>query len=377
MQNSDEQSTGDFNPDRLVLARKRAGLTKRGLAKRAAISERTIAGYEAREVPPPPAAIEHLASVLGFPVNFFFRADPEPIPERGATWRALSRITAAQRDRALAGGQLALELSDWLEARFVFPTPDIPDLRHQSDAETAAVALRVHWGLGDKPVGNMLRLLEAKGVRVFSLAEECLEVDAFSFWRGNLPLIFLNTVKSAEHSRFDAAHELGHLVLHPHGQPNGRQAEKEANAFAGAFLMPRSSLLAYAPRSATLPDLIRAKSIWKVSPAALAYRMREVGILSAWYYRALCVEIQKFGYRQSEPNAQPRELSLVLEKVFAELRNDDVSKMDVARELGWPLRELNAVVFQLVVAVASGGRIRPPQKKPRTTSELGGLELMG
>jgi Zn-dependent peptidase ImmA (M78 family) len=222
----------------------------------------------------------------------------------------------------------------------------------------------------------MVRLLEAKGVRVFSLAEECLEVDAFSFWRGNRPLVFLNTMKSAEHSRFDAAHELGHLVLHPHGQPNGRQAEREANTFAGAFLMPRSSLLAYAPRSATLPDLIRAKSIWKVSPAALAYRMREAGILSEWYYRALCVEIQKFGYRQVEPNGQPRELSLVLEKVFAELRNDGISKMDVARELGWPLRELHSVVFQLVVTVATGGGRSQPRKKPHPPSDSS-VELMG
>jgi len=57
---------------------------------------------------------------------------------------------------------------------------------------------------------------------------------------------FLNTLKQSERGRFDAGHELGHLVLHQHGSPNGGQEiERAANDFAAAFLMPRSSVLAY------------------------------------------------------------------------------------------------------------------------------------
>lgn len=58
----------------------------------------------------------------------------------------------------------------------------------------------------------MIHLLEAHGVRVLSLTQECREVDAFSLWLQQ-PFVFLNTQKSGEHSRFDAAHELGHLPL--------------------------------------------------------------------------------------------------------------------------------------------------------------------
>ena len=64
--------------------------------------------------------------------------------------------------------------------------------------------------------------------------------------------MFLNTFKSAERSRFDAAHELAHLILHKHGAPNGQEAEKQADTFAGSFLMPRASVLASAPRSPTI-----------------------------------------------------------------------------------------------------------------------------
>ena len=70
-------------------------------------------------------------------------------------------------------------------------------------------------------------------MRVFSLAENTKNVDAFSCWRNDEPYVFLNTFKSTERSRFDSAHELGHLVLHRHGgAKQGRSAEYEAHLFA-------------------------------------------------------------------------------------------------------------------------------------------------
>ena len=136
---------------------------------------------------------------------------------------------------------------------------DVPRIQPGTDPETAAEIVRQEWGLGTKPIPNLLHLMEAKGVRVFSLAQECREVDAFSLWRKQ-PFVFLNTQKSAEHSRFDAAHELGHLVMHWHHElPQGKQVEREANDFAGALLMPASGILANVPRNPTLPQLLRLK----------------------------------------------------------------------------------------------------------------------
>src|SRR5262249_25369006 len=112
---------------------------------------------------------------------------------------------------------------------------------------------------------NMVHLLESKGVRVFSLAQECREVDAFSLWRGELPFVFLNTMKSGERGRMDAAHELGHLALHRHGGPGGRDAESEADRFASAFLMPEGSVLALGLRNPRVDQLIKLKKKWKVS----------------------------------------------------------------------------------------------------------------
>ena len=86
--------------------------------------------------------------------------------------------------------------------------------------------------------------------------------------------MFLNTLKSTEHSRFDAAHELGHLILHKHGGPHqGRGAETEANWFASCFLMPTEDVAARVRGVTALDELVKAKKRWGVSVAALAYRL--------------------------------------------------------------------------------------------------------
>jgi Zn-dependent peptidase ImmA (M78 family) len=202
----------------------------------------------------------------------------------------------------------------------------------------------------------MVHLLESRGVRVFSLAEECIEVDAFSFWRaGQTPYIFLNTMKTAEHSRMDAAHELGHLVLHwGHDAPQGREAEHQANLFASAFLMPHGSVLAHVPKGANLTKLIEAKRRWKVSLGALVYRMHRLQMLTDWQYRSLFIEMGRRGYRTKEPNGIPRETSQVVAKVFKSLHDDGVTRTDIARMLHVPADELARVVFGLVMTSVEG-----------------------
>jgi len=263
-------------------------------------------------------------------------------------------MTATNREAALASGALAMHLSDWLDQRFALPDSALPDLREE-DPETAAIALRTQWGLGERPVRNMVHLLESKGVRVFSMAEDTAEIDAYCTWRDTTPFIFLNTMKSAERSRFDAAHELGHLVLHRHSDPQGKEAEHEANRFASAFLMPRGSILAHAPILPNISTLIRLKQFWIVSLSALTYRLHSLNLLTDWHYRSLCIEISQRGYRSREPGSATPEMSLLLKKIFESLRDDGMTKADLAKDLNYNIDDLDAVVFGLILTSISGG----------------------
>jgi len=356
----------EFNPSRLRLARKRRGLTKSKLAAKIGVEPRSVSAYENGEFRPDAENIDQLARNLGFPPEFFYGADlDEPTPDC-ASFRALTRMTAGQRDSALGAGAIALWLNSWIEQRFNLPQAALPDLSRERDPEAAAEELRRAWGQGELPIKNMVHLLEAKGVRVFSLAVDAVEVDAFSMWRQNTPFIFLNTTKSAEHGRFDCAHELGHLVIHRHGAPQGQDAEREANAFASAFLMPRSTVLAVAPRFVTVDQLIKLKKYWNVSVAALAYRMHTLDVISDWQYRNVVIELAQRGYRKSEPDTCPREISQVFAKVAASLREEGISKDQIAENLSVHVQDIEQLVFGLqLTGVSSEWSRNRGTQKPR------------
>lgn len=320
----------------------------KALADRVEVEPRTVSAWESGEFPPKGDNLQALAQALRFPVAFFDKDCPDELDPAGVSFRALTKMTARQRDAALSAGAIAFELHDWIAQRFVLPNADLIDLRGE-DPEIAASTLRRHWKLGDRSIRNMVHLLESKGVRVFSLAEDAHEVDAYSLWRRGTPFMFLNTLKSAEHSRHDAAHELGHLVLHKHGAQRGSAVEREADAFAAAFLMPSATVGAAVSRVPTLAQLIQLKRHWVVSVASLAYRLHKLGLISEWHYRSLCIEISELGFRRKEPEEAPRETSQVLAKVLLALRNDGITKGVLADALAIPADEIEKIVFGLVV----------------------------
>ncbi|MEV4344117.1 ImmA/IrrE family metallo-endopeptidase [Actinoplanes sp. NPDC049596] len=195
------------------------------------------------------------------------------------------------------------------------------------------------------------------GVRVFSLAPEYSDVDAFSFWEKGTPIVVLNTLKTGERGRFDAAHELGHLVLHGHNGCSDwdRDSERDANTFASSFLMPRLSVRSRIPSNPTTDQILRGKRFWRVAALALAYRVNDVGMFSEWNYRRCLIELAKLGYRTTEPNGIDRERSQVLQKVFTGLRQQKITARVFAADLGLRLEDLNALTFGLFVGAVDGG----------------------
>jgi Zn-dependent peptidase ImmA (M78 family) len=361
-----------FNPGRLAVARRLRGLSKVALAEKSGLGLRSITGYETGDIAPSDAAVETLAKTLLVPVAFFDGPDLEEPGANGASFRSLTAMTAGERDAALAAGALAIELAKWIDERFALPAPDVPSMRG-FEPEAAAEALRAEWGIGQRPIRNMVHLLESRGVRVFSLPAASTSVDAFSVWHRDVPYVFLNTAKSGEHGRLDAAHELGHLTLHRHGgSAKSRLAEMEGQRFASAFLMPTGAVLGCAPRMPTLDKLIRLKHRWSVSLIALTHRLHALRVLSEWHYRNLCIEIAKRGYRKCEPESIRRETSQVLTKVFKALREEGVGRGAVARDLRIEVRDLESLIFGLVISLVPDrrGEGAVARKNPKPPPQL-------
>jgi Zn-dependent peptidase ImmA (M78 family)/DNA-binding XRE family transcriptional regulator len=347
-----------FSIQRLDLARKRRRMTGKALAEKAGLSAVTVSRILNEQQSPDQSTIVALAKALGFPESFFFKDTAEELNQNAASFRSLSTMSARERDAALAAGSLAFEMCDWVKAQFDLPVADFPDFDGQRTPAEAARELRQHWGIGERPVRHMIRLLESKGIRVFSLAENTKNVDAYSCWKDGEPYVFLNTFKTTERSRFDAAHELGHLVLHKHGGPTGRDVEAEAQEFAGAFLMPTDDLLAQAPHITTLSQLIKTKARWGVSAAALAYRLHKLGRISDWNYRTFCIQLNRT-YKNSEPAGLPPERSSVWQQVLTDLWKNGVTRDRIADDLSFPREEVETLLFGLTGEVGLPDRAAP------------------
>ena len=120
----------------------------------------------------------------------------------------------------------------------------------------------------------------------------------------------------------------------------------EANQFASVFLMPEVDVRARLPRVGTLGEIVVAKKRWRVSVAALNYRLHKLGITTDWQYRTFCIQIMQ-NYKQAEPEGIDRELSVVWDKVLTQLREEGITPSKLADKLGLPVFEVENLLFRL------------------------------
>jgi len=357
-----------FNPNRLTLLRQRAGMTKEALAHKCDVTRRTVTDWESGNVAAPP--VELFADLFEVDVSFLSREDPPDLDHRDLSFRALSSVGARKATRVVAAARMSLEFSQWLDEHYRTPDVDLPSMEDllsplsadDYSPERASKMLRQIWALSDRPIKNMMWLLERHGIRIFSIPREDRDVDAFSFWYSGRPYIFINTEKSAERLRFDLAHELGHLILHK-GVSTARERpyEIQANQFASGFLMPAAGLLAQVSTASSqlrLQDIHIMKRSWKVSAVAMVRRLFDLGAILDWHYRNWMVDLSSRGYRRGEPDGIHPEQSRLITSLLAQARQDDVGLREMSQKSGVPIRTIEQAFTGLAVvplAVTTGG----------------------
>ncbi|ASO18093.1 Zn-dependent peptidase ImmA (M78 family) [Actinoalloteichus hoggarensis] len=345
-----------FDPARLVLGRRLAGLHTRDLAAAIDRAPATLARYESGLATPPADIRERCAQALGVPVGFFEPGRPQLRLDTGrAHFRSLRATTVVERDQALAQVELLWEIVVRLEEVVNLPMVELDPVAAESPA-AAARAIRRHWGFGDGPLPHLVRQLEARGVVVTRLRgagarntaardpARCdpaadarartggrrgrKNIDAFSAPVDGRPVIVLTDKGDVLRRRFSVAHELGHLTLHPDPAPGSAHHEGEANAFAAELLMPEAVFGDLLPAASDVAALAELGGGWGVSIAAMAYRGRTLGVYSDSEYRGLMVTLTRMGWRSGEPvrGEHPGEEPALLLKA-----------LDLAADQGLPL----------------------------------------
>lgn len=301
-----------FDGARLTLARHLAGLRKSDLATRVDKSATAVAAWESGAKRPTAVTVAELALSLSVDPGFF-AVRPDDVAALSTTphFRSLRSTSQLARDQAFAYGQLAVDIAASLERHVEFPVREVPSLPVAVDdpegdgPEQAARLVREQWGVGDGPVGHLVRLLENHGILVVFSPTQAASVDAYSFDSRLRPVVVLNPIKRDYYrQRFDVAHELGHLVMHGDAEPGGRIVEEQAHRFASELLMPASEIRNLLPATMggnVWNNLGKLKEQWGVSMQALLFRARRLGRLGDVSYRNAMTTISVRGWRRDEP----------------------------------------------------------------------------
>ena len=305
---------------RLAALRMFRGRTQTDLARALGKSQATVARYETDGLNGG-VVLDALARELDADPSFFLGGDVA-VPDSGAvSFRKRRSATLRERSRARAAVALASGvLAPAVRKTLRLPPVDLPDLSDESPIGAARL-LREHWGMGVGPIRNVLHLLEAKGVAVYSLCGTSKALDALCAWQEGVPYILLSTAKlDGARARFDAAHELGHLVLHQgrdHGDEDRPEFEDQANAFASEFLAPLASFPRECPRRFDLDAFALLRGRWGLSIQALVRRGRDCGCLTEWQYGDAYRRMASMGWRSGpEPGCPAREESFVHARLF-------------------------------------------------------------
>ena len=341
--------------DRIRLAREVRRWTQRALADEMAlrghpVTPAALSQLETGHSTPSGKTLMAVAETTRFPLEYFVRRNADA--QVDGFFRSLKSAPARERKWAVAQAHLLHDFVRVMEHYVELPELDVPrrplSLGDQDEVEEAAEAVRREWGIASGPIDSMARELERHGVVAtrFQLGDGGL--DAFSVWFADRPIVVLGSDKgSTARSRFDAAHELGHGVLHDPSDVGERQAENQAHQFAAAFLMPREDIRPYLSPSVNWRQLMDVKAQWGVSLGALLIRARDLGILSPNRYVSAMKYMSARGWRKAEPGDRllgtPEEPRLVQ----AALRSMEASGMshgDLAAEAGLPTHDIQELV---------------------------------
>ncbi|MFJ7057920.1 helix-turn-helix domain-containing protein [Streptomyces microflavus] len=343
-----ELASRSFEPEALTTARQLRGLRKNELAKKVALTPAAVSQYELGQSRPSTAVVAQLAMALGVPATFFAAGHPHPTVPSAAHFRSLRATTQLQRDQAVAFGKIAWRLVTTIEHYVELPPVALPRLALPSEpsrADIAAVARDARDALGVPagPVPHMTRLLEAHGAVVLELPAMSERVDAFSHWYGSRPMVFRNPAKNDKaRSRFDAAHEAGHLVMHLDAEPGSRIIENQAHDFAAEFLMPSGEILAELPQRLDWEMLYGLKRRWGTSLKAIVYRAHALGAFRDATYKRAMMMLSQNG--DPEPcDLGPREAPLLLERAVRLCDETGISFDELVARSGLPFGLANEV----------------------------------
>ena len=338
-------NTQKINGDHIKSARLFRGLSLSDLSNKTGITKQALSLYENETIRPEISKLVAIAQALDFPIEYFMSLDNFQVKTESTYFRSLLSTPKIARTAQSVRVEFIAKIYEILIDYVDFPDRNFPDIafsgrnafsecadeEETSEIESIATQCRKFWGLGFGPIEKKKKTVESNGIIITSLFTDKDEIDACSqrtIINGNsVYIIVLNSTKNNVRTRFDIAHELGHIFLHPWSEnieelsrQEFKERESQANKFAGAFLLPRESFgndVSHYPTK--LEYYLHLKEKWNVSIQAMIYRTHQLKIISTTQYQYLMRQISKRGWRSCEPYDRPFDIEKTLLQEAIEL----------------------------------------------------------
>ncbi|MCD5408106.1 XRE family transcriptional regulator, partial [Candidatus Bipolaricaulota bacterium] len=327
--------------ERIKQARFLRRMSQRDLAAKVGVSATAISKYEKGLITPSSRILLKLARALDVRVEFFLR--PALVKTIEPAFRKRQAFPRKEEKALLA------HIRDWIERYlgvelilsgrpkvFEYPQGFPRPIRTWGQVEQAALDLREAWELGIDPIENLTQLLEDRGIKVGALSsEEAFDACTFVVTaEGEIPVIVVKRGLPGDRTRFNLAHELGHLLLRPDGNLS---PEKVAHRFAGAFLAPKPAVLFELGEHRnvlSLYELHLLKHKYGLSMQAWIFRARDLGIISESLFRSLNKDFRARGWHREEPgDPYPPEHPVRFERLVVQALNEELISKKRAEEL--------------------------------------------
>lgn len=339
-------------PERIKEAREARGFTLESFAQALGKTRQAAAQFETGQSSPSGETLSRIIALTEQPLSFFVSMPSRPGNAGTIFWRSLKRMEQHHRKRIAKRLQWAADIAAMADEFIELPTVDIPDWEFdpetadEHEIEDAAEFLREYWGLGLGPVANLAQLLESKGIILVREEVGCSDMDGVSCWINGRPYILLSgEVKSGPRDLYNLAHELGHIFLHALVEVNDRNLaliEKQANRFASAFLMPMETF-SKEVFGTSIEFFKTLKRRWGVAIAAMAYRCKDLHLITDNQYSYIFRQLNAMKIRKVEPLddafdvARPRVLG---EAIRMLVEHDVCKRPEIEGRLGLNLRDV-------------------------------------
>lgn len=350
--------------ERMLQARLIRGLGRPELAELIGVTRQAISQYELGTSKPSMDVLQKYSLKLGMPLRFFMK-EYQNDTESAVCFRKLKRTKEPKQEALRVIMRWTGEIVSYLKEHIDFPCSNIKFVKDKEnytkdEIEIIAEDVRDMWGLALGPIDNIMVVLENNGFIISRVDIPGDDLDACTVIRSSSdgdirPYICMTqkSISSACRTRFNLAHELGHIVLHSWvdddylaDKENQKRIEDEANYFAGAFSMPLPTFARELYQPAHLESYIALKRRWKMSIGAMVRRALNLRTISESQYQNLQKQISIKRMRKTEPldDVIPQECPSMLNTAISLLiKNKILSGMRMADDFALPISEVDQI----------------------------------